>query len=270
MTKRRSRGDGGLHWDEVRQRWIASVTVGYTPAGKRIVRRGSGKTKTEAQKKLREKIRDYEDGLTQAHSNGTVASAMVDLLAYGLGKISDSTKDNYRWLTEKHIISDLGKRKLRDLSAPDVDRWLLAKAKTLSTRSLHLLHSLLNRAVNRAMARDLVKRNVVSLCGIPQGQQGRPSPGRVPKNSAHSLGKTWTWSAKPTTTLPCRHLSRYGIPSALEEIPKPRNRAAPLRCPSAALMPYASTPPHRTMTAYEQAPSGMRMTLSLPPPWAPN
>jgi hypothetical protein len=31
MTKRRSRGDGGLHWDEARQRWIASVTIGYTP-----------------------------------------------------------------------------------------------------------------------------------------------------------------------------------------------------------------------------------------------
>ena len=45
MTKRRSRGDGGLHWDEARQRWIASVTVGYTPAGKRIVRKANGKTK---------------------------------------------------------------------------------------------------------------------------------------------------------------------------------------------------------------------------------
>ena len=53
MTKRRSRGDGGLHWDEARQRWIASITVGYTPAGKRIVRKASGKTKTEANNALR-------------------------------------------------------------------------------------------------------------------------------------------------------------------------------------------------------------------------
>ena len=33
MTKRRSRGDGGLFWDERRQRWIASVTVGYDGRG---------------------------------------------------------------------------------------------------------------------------------------------------------------------------------------------------------------------------------------------
>jgi hypothetical protein len=33
---------------QTRERWIAEVTIGYTPAGKRIVRRGSGKTKTAA------------------------------------------------------------------------------------------------------------------------------------------------------------------------------------------------------------------------------
>jgi hypothetical protein len=48
MTRRRGRGKGGVHWDEKRQRFIASVTVGYTPAGKRIVRRGSGKTEAQA------------------------------------------------------------------------------------------------------------------------------------------------------------------------------------------------------------------------------
>ncbi|MEV0632433.1 Arm DNA-binding domain-containing protein [Nonomuraea wenchangensis] len=45
---------------------IASVMVGYTPAGKRIVKKASGKTKTEAKAKLKEIIRDYEDGLAIA------------------------------------------------------------------------------------------------------------------------------------------------------------------------------------------------------------
>ncbi len=58
MAARRSRGDGGMSWDDKRKRWIASLTVGYTPSGKRIVKRGSGRTKTEAQRKLREIIRD--------------------------------------------------------------------------------------------------------------------------------------------------------------------------------------------------------------------
>ncbi|WUR62253.1 site-specific integrase [Micromonospora chokoriensis] len=175
MTTRRARGEGGLHWDESRQRWIATITVGYTPAGKRIVRKGSGKTKTEARAKLREKIRDYEDGLALVQDGHTVADALTDWLTYGLSNQSESTKANYTTLVRSHIISDLGARKLRDLSATDVDRWLMGKAQRLSTRTLRLLHSLLNRAVNRAMARDRVKRNVVALCEVPTGRGGRPS-----------------------------------------------------------------------------------------------
>jgi hypothetical protein len=34
---------------------------------------------------------------------------------------------------------------------------------------------ILNRSVNRAMARDKVMRNVVSLCTVPHGLDGRPS-----------------------------------------------------------------------------------------------
>jgi integrase len=175
MTKRRARGDGGLHWDESRQRWIATITVGYTPAGKRITRKASGKNKTEAHAKLREKIRDYEDGLAIVQDGLTVADALTDWLTYGLSEQSENTKSNYSTLVNTHVAPALGARKLRDLSATDIDRWLADKARSLSTRTLRLLHSLLNRAVNRAMARDKVKRNVVALCAVPQGQDGRPS-----------------------------------------------------------------------------------------------
>ena len=176
MTQqRRGRGEGGLFWDERRQRYIAEITVGYTPAGKRIVRRGSGKTKTEARNKLKQVMRDHEDGLTIAPGNFTVADAVNDWLSYGLSGRSKGTRDNYTVLARTHVIADLGARKLRDLSAHEVDRWLAEKTKTHSTRTLRLLHSILNRAVVRAMARDKVKRNVVMLCGIPTGQDGRPS-----------------------------------------------------------------------------------------------
>ena len=77
MTARRSRGDGGLSWDEARQRWVAAVTVGYTPTGRRIVRRASGRTKTEARTKLKEILRDYDDGLTVAGRSPTVANTVT-------------------------------------------------------------------------------------------------------------------------------------------------------------------------------------------------
>jgi integrase len=45
----------------------------------------------------------------------------------------------------------------------------------MSTRSLRLLHSLLNRAIRNAQARDKVRRNIVPLCEVPTGNGGRPS-----------------------------------------------------------------------------------------------
>ncbi|WP_218001694.1 hypothetical protein [Microtetraspora malaysiensis] len=181
MTARRSRGDGGLHWDEQRQRWIASVTVGYAPDGKRIVRKASGKTKTEAKAKLKEILRDHDDGLASGPANFTVADAVTSWLTYGLQGRDTETVANYRILSDKHIIPALGARKLRDLNAEDVDRWLMGKARTHSTRTVRLLHSCLNRAVQFAQARDKVKRNVVALCEPPR-LRWRPQ-GLIPTGS---------------------------------------------------------------------------------------
>lgn len=139
------------------------------------MKRGSGRTKTEAKNKLKEVLRDHEDGLAIAPTNYTVENAVNDWLTYGLAGRDQRTIETASVLCRLHVVPALGDRKLRDLSAEDVDRWLAAKAKTLSTRTLQGLHSCLNRAVKRAMARDKVKRNVVELCSVPTGQPGRPS-----------------------------------------------------------------------------------------------
>ena len=175
MTKRRSRGDGGLHWSETRQRWIATASLGHAPDGKRIVKRGSGRTKAAAKAKLAEVLRDHDDGLAIAPSGYTVANAVTEWLCYGLSDRDTGTITTCTILSNTHVIPCLGARKLRDLSAEDIEEWLAHKASTLSTRTLQAVHSCLNRAVKRAMTRDKVKRNVVALCSVPKGKPGRPS-----------------------------------------------------------------------------------------------
>jgi integrase len=175
MTERRTRGDGSLYWHDKRQRWIATVTVGYDGRGKRIVRSASGRSRTEAKSKLRELKRDEADGISAANSAITVRQAVEDWLTYGISRRSSTTVKKYRVMAAKHIFRPLGARKLRDLSATEVDRWLSRLAPTLSTRTLQELRSILSRSVNRAMARDLVRRNVVDLAEVPQGRAGRRS-----------------------------------------------------------------------------------------------
>ena len=94
----RSRGDGGLSWDERRKRWIASTTIGYDGRGKRIVRRGAGRTKTEAKNKLRELLRDNEDGIAVTNDGFTVAQAVEDWLAFGLINRDRATVRKNEWL----------------------------------------------------------------------------------------------------------------------------------------------------------------------------
>jgi len=131
-----------------------------------------GRTKTEAQRKLKEMIREYEDGLVVAGYGYTVADAVSDWLAFGLSGRDTNTIIKCTILANTHIVPALGARKLRDLSADDIDKWLADKAQVLSTRSLREVRSVLKRAITRAQARDKVKRNVVLLCDIPQGRPG--------------------------------------------------------------------------------------------------
>jgi hypothetical protein len=100
------------------------------------VKKASGKTKTEAKTKLKAITRDYEDGLLVASTGYTVADAVRNWLEFGLSGRDRGTLDKCAILANKHVIPALGARKLVDLSADDVDRWLADKSKELSTRSL--------------------------------------------------------------------------------------------------------------------------------------
>lgn len=178
MATRRSRGDGGLYWDRTRQRWIAEVTIGYTPAGKRIVRRGSGTTKTAAKTKLKTILSDHDNGLTLMTGPGyTVTHAIEDWLThYALSGHAPNTIRTVRLLASNHILPALGARKLADLTADDIDRWLTTKSQTMVTSTLRTTLSILRRAITRAQARKRVNHNVVLLCECPLGTApGRPS-----------------------------------------------------------------------------------------------
>lgn len=173
---RRARGDGGLHWDVKRQRWIATATIGYDGRGKRVVKKAAGRTRTAAKEKLRAIMRDVHDGVSLLGPDGyTVDEALTDWLRFGITNRSDKTVELYRYLVEVHIRPTLGGRKLRELTAGEVEAWMESLRRALSTRTLQLARSCLNRSVARAVRRDLVRRNVVEFTEVPAGRAGRKS-----------------------------------------------------------------------------------------------
>ncbi|HET6758079.1 MAG TPA: site-specific integrase [Propionibacteriaceae bacterium] len=175
MVARRSRGEGSLFWNEKRQRWIGIVSQGYAANGKRRTTWVSGRTKTEAKTKLREAQRARDDGLPAGRRDYTVRQAVESWLEHGLAGRDPSTVRNRTILARRHVLPALGSRRLAELTADEVDRWLTGESKGVSTDTLAKLLSILRQSIRRAQARDLVQRNVALLCEAPKGTVGRPS-----------------------------------------------------------------------------------------------
>ncbi len=188
MATRRRRGEDGISFehrgpcrDPERHRhcrglWRGEFTLRYAEDGRRERRKASGKTKAAVVDKLRELHRELDKGIVPktGYANYTVRQAAEDWLANGLGGRSAKTiKKNQNVL--EPILTVVGARKLRQLTAADVRQALATMATGYSTAAVSMGHLALKRAVRHAEASDLVSRNVAALVDTPKGQEGRPS-----------------------------------------------------------------------------------------------
>ena len=173
-ARRRNHGDDSIYFDAANNCWTGAVSLGFAPDGKRRIRRKvTGRTKTQVKDKLKALRRELDAGIHSSQSY-TMALCIEDWLSQGLTGLSPSTVTNYRYLAD-HAISRLGAVKLRNLTAKHVQVALAELSRSLSSRSLRLVHQIIERAITHAQAADLVSRNVASLITAPEGKNGRPS-----------------------------------------------------------------------------------------------
>jgi integrase len=174
-SKRRGHGEDSIYWDASRNRYIGAVDLGFSPAGTRIRKKVSGKTKVEVRDKLRELHKEIDAGL-RPRRRYTVSDALDDWLAHGVDGLSERTVTLYRDTIAKALNEQLGSVKLTALTASGVHGALTALAPGMSTRTLQITHNVLVRAIRQAERDDLVGRNVAALVDTPKGQKaGRPS-----------------------------------------------------------------------------------------------
>ena len=146
------------------------MSQGYAPNGKRHTTWVSGRTKTEAKTKLREAQRARDDGLPAGRRDYTARQAVESWLEHGLAGRDRSTVSNRTILARRHLLPALGSRRLAELTADEVDRWLAGESGQVSTDTLAKLLSILRQSIRRAQARDLVQRKVAPLCEAPRAR----------------------------------------------------------------------------------------------------
>ncbi|CAL9529797.1 site-specific integrase [Streptomyces sp. enrichment culture] len=174
-AQRAGHGADTIYWDPAKKSFVGAVSLGHGPNGKRRRPKVYGKTKTEVRQKIRDLKKEVQTGV-KAPANYTVADAVNDWLERGLkGRDEKGTIGKNRSMANKHLIPFIGKAKLKELSADDVDDWLDDRAEFLATRSLRDLLAILRRSIAHAQRRDKAARNVALLVTAPEGRPGRPS-----------------------------------------------------------------------------------------------
>ncbi len=188
MTARRRRGEDGISFehrgvctDPERHRhcpglWRGEISLGYAEDGKRQRRKVSGSTKAAVLDKLRELHKELDKGIVPktGYSTYTVRQAAEDWLRNGLdGRSAKTIRTSQDVL--KPILKVIGARRLRELTAADVQRALAKMATGYSRSTVTKGHLALKRTIRHAEANDLVARNVAALVDTPKGQEGRPS-----------------------------------------------------------------------------------------------
>ncbi|MGW1408578.1 hypothetical protein [Streptomyces sp. NPDC002403] len=103
-------------------------------------------------------------------ANCTVANAAGDWLERGPKGRDEQTVGKNRTLATKHLIPYIGRAKLKDLSADDVDDRLTARSEALATRTLRYVLAVLRRSIEHAQRRVKAVRNVAALGAVPEGR----------------------------------------------------------------------------------------------------
>jgi integrase len=231
MTTRRRHGEDGISFehrgpcrDPQRHRncpglWRGEFTTGYTGDGTRTRRKVSGTTKAAVIDKLRDLHHKLDTGTTPkpGYTHYTLRQAAEDWLAHGLQGRSPKTVTKNQNMLEP-ILTVIGARKLRDLSAADVRQALAAMAARYSTAAVSMGHLALKRAIRHAEANDLISRNVATLADTPQ----RPADARRPAELMHAyivLSLLAGIRTEEARALRWQHVNLDGDPAASPPVP---------------------------------------------------
>ena len=204
-AKKRANGDGTIR-KRKNGTWEARFTVGINPGtGKPIRKSIYGKTKPEVAEKLRKATSSVDDGTYFEPEKITVKQWFETWLSDYMAGVKPLTVQQYRSMTETHIIPALGAVKLGKLTTPQLQKFYnqlaidgmntrrknpetgkmeivkkteqrknpeTGKMETiyfpLSPKTIQNIHDIISKALNTAISAGMIKDNVSSRCVLPK------------------------------------------------------------------------------------------------------
>ena len=175
MAQRRGKGEGSI--TQLRDgRWQARVT--YWEDGRRKRKAFYGRTRREAQDKLRKALADLEAGLPLPDERVTVGEYLnLWLENTARGSVRPSTYESYARLVRLHIVPSIGKLRLARLSPRHLTvLYREVMDKGLSPRTAQYIHAVLHRALRQAVRWNMIARNPADLVDAPRPRRKEITP----------------------------------------------------------------------------------------------
>lgn len=159
------RGNGeGTIYERAPGQWRAALTL---ENGKRKVL--CGRTRQEVAKKLTAALQAREQGLPVAGARQSITALLDSWLEAKKPSLQPLTHESYKEVAELHLKPTIGKINLSKLTPQSVDSLLAQKLQSgLSARRVQYIRAVLRMALNHAMKRGLVGRNVAQLSISPK------------------------------------------------------------------------------------------------------
>jgi integrase len=141
--------------------WLYELEIGKDENGKRKKKKKLGfKTKKEAKESLVKAEVEMQEGMyiKNEKSLGEVMDFWLD--NYAKENTTPKTFSGYENIIRNHIKPKLGKKKIKDLTSANLQKYYKDKLETLSPQSVKHHHRLISKVLNDAIGWQFVARNV--------------------------------------------------------------------------------------------------------------
>ena len=104
---------------------------------------------------------DLRDGIKTIKENKLTVNDMFDKYLVLKTELKDSTRNNYKYMYDKHIRETFGKKKITDISYSDVMAFYISliKEKGFKPISMEIVHTLLHPTFTLAVRDDFIRKN---------------------------------------------------------------------------------------------------------------
>jgi len=176
MGKRRKRirGAGSVYQRKSDGRWVGSFKTEEMSKRKYVYAPVDDNTEKAAYELLQQAIKEQKEGISSTGKN----QKLKDYLAWWLenvhkAKIELGTQLRYQNTLDVHIVPDLGSIPLGKLTAVKLQEFYNKKLETLAPSSVHIMHSILHRALKKAVQYRYLTYNPADGVELPPNEAQR-------------------------------------------------------------------------------------------------